>query len=171
MKEVREYNFKSRSVIFELIIFLILAVPTTWLLVSSYRHPLVLIFALIPGGLLYLQDYVVRITRQFNKYDDRKKITISDDRSTIAIVQGDKRTEIKDVDVEKVAIFEQKSLGKFGNYSYLVLYTTDSQELLITNFTIPLLVYDRILESFLRKKPRVYYKKTFNYIDEKRFKL
>jgi len=171
MKEIKEYNFKGRSVIFELIIFSILAVPTIWLLVSSYRQPMVFVFALIPGILLFFQGYVSRITMQFNKYDDGKRVIISDDRSTMTIIQGSSSAIVENTDIERVAIYEQKSLGKFGSYNYMVLYTSDSKELLITNFTIPLLIYDRILESFLSKKPRVYYKKRFNYIDEKRFKL
>jgi len=171
MKEIKEYNFKCRSLIFEFIILAILAVPTIWLLVSSYRHPAVWIFALIPGGLLFFQLYVISITMQFNKYDDGKRIIISNDRSTMTMVQHDKSIEINGADIEKVAVFKQKSLGKFGTYSYIVLYTSDSRKLLITNFTIPLLVYDSILESFLRKKSRVYYIKRFNYIDEKQFKL
>ncbi|MDB5091199.1 MAG: hypothetical protein JWR09_5193 [Mucilaginibacter sp.] len=78
--------------------------------------------------------------------------------------------EVKKDDVVKVEIYNQKNLGKFGSYNYVVIYTIDQKKLLITRFTVPLLLSDRILESFLSKKPRIYFKKQFNYINEEKFK-
>ncbi|HTE01516.1 MAG TPA: hypothetical protein VK668_19650 [Mucilaginibacter sp.] len=110
------------------------------------------------------------IIHQFNKYDAGKKVVISDDRSIFTLVDKSSVVTINNSDVEKVELYEQKSLGKFGTYSYMIIYTNDRKKLLVTQFTIPRLAYDNILQSFLRKKSRFYFKKTFNYIDEKQFK-
>jgi len=60
-------------------------------------------------------------------------------------------------------------MGKFGKYDYMVIYTIDDKKILITKFTVPSLLYDKIIETFLSKVPRVYFKKQFNYIDQQKF--
>ena len=86
------------------------------------------------------------------------------------MIQGSSITEILSTDIEKVEVYDQKDWGKFGKYAYIVIYTIDQQQLLITQFTVPGLLLDRTLESFLRKKPRVYFKKALNFINESQFK-
>src|ERR1700755_2981981 len=119
MKVPKEYVFKKKGMVFELILTFISLTPVVLLLVTLFREPIIMLFiGLIPGTLLYFQIYTIRIIRQFNKYDIGKKIIISDSRLTLTLIYKGNVTEIKNSDVERVEIYEQKSLGKFGTYNY-----------------------------------------------------
>lgn len=172
MKTAKEYQFKSKLLVLEILFLAISLLPMVSVVAILFRNPVIMVIVcVLPFALFYLQFYTVCITLQFNKYDQGKKVYINDDRSTLTMVKGDITFIINETDVERVEVYEQNSLGKFGTYNYIVIYTVDDRKLLITKFTVPLLVYDKILEKFLKKKPRVYFKKNFNYIDESKFKI
>jgi hypothetical protein len=172
MKEPKEYTYEKGKVLLEVLFTIVGAIPMVVLILVSYQNPiLALLVALLPGVLLYFQIYTLRITYQFNKYDRGKKIIISEDRLTMTLIYKGNEIKVNSANIEKIEIYEQNSLGKFGTYNYIVIYTNVDQKLLITKFTIPLLIYDKILETYLRKKPRLYFKKTFNFIDEDKFVL
>ena len=152
MKIAKEYAFKSSGLIFEVIILIITVAPIILLLVYLFSNPVqMLLIGAVPGLFLYFQFYVVCIIIQFNKFDKGKKVVISDDRTKLTLIQDENITEISNKDVEKVEIYDQKDLGRFGQFNYIVIYTVDQKKLLITQFTVPRLIYDNILQSFLRK--------------------
>jgi hypothetical protein len=174
MKEGKEYLFKNKLslLVFELIATIITIFLMTVFVVKLYSNPVILLIILIlPATLFYFQAYSTYMTYQFIKYDYGKKIIISADRLTLQLTQKEKTITISSFDVDKVELHEQNSLGKFGTYNYLVIYTADHKEILITKFTIPLLLNDRILETFLKQKPRIYLRKNFNCIPQGRFTL
>lgn len=175
MKEGKVYSFRNKSLLllFELISTIISIFFIMIVVVTFYNNPLMLLIILIlPATLFYFQAYSAYIMYQFIKYDSGKKVIISADRLTLQVIQKEKEIIINSVDVDKVELYKQNFLlGKFNPYSYLVIYTTDHKEILITKFTIPLLLNDKILEMFLGQKPRIYFRRTFNYIPGKRFIL
>jgi hypothetical protein len=180
MKQSKEYIFKSRNLLYETIFTGVVLVLSLFLLLSLFRlvslhkFPVVLlvnsVFFVWASLMFYCKLYTLKITRQFIKYDEGKKVVIDSARTSLTLTQGDKTRTINSDQVQRVEVYEQKYLGNFGRYNYIVIYTVDGERLLITNFTIPLLTYDRILEVFLRKKPRTYFKTRFNFIDEDKFK-
>jgi len=172
MKQPKEYTFKNRFLIPEIVLAATLAGVLMYMGIKLYREPFIMLFACsMPGFFLYFYSYVIRIMLQFYKYDKDKKIIISDDRLSMQIIRDGNITTIKKDGVEKVEIYEQKWLGKFARYNYMVIYLTNSDHTLITQFTIPRLAFDNILATFLSKKPRTTFYKRFNYIDESKFKL
>lgn len=169
MREPCTYIFKKRSAFAEGFLVAMLASLVVWGSISVFPNLLLLLLiGAIPSVLGHFQLYVYRITRQFNKYDHGKTITINADRNTLTLTTHDETLVIKKDDVEKVEIYDQNDLGRFGRFEYVVIYTA-GKNILITKFTIPLLVYDKMLESFLSKKPRTHFKKRFNFIDESKF--
>ncbi|MES2278014.1 MAG: hypothetical protein V4592_18440 [Bacteroidota bacterium] len=114
----------------------------------------------------YFQIYGILLSHQYNRYDKNKSISISEDRLSLTVIQNDVKKVIKSEDVVNIEVYEGKSLGKFTNLSYIIINTVANEEILITQLTIPFLIYDKILETFLRKKPRVYFKKNINFIKD-----
>ena len=166
MREAKEYSFKSQGELWALLFILPFLAIISYATFKLINHPLVLLLVMsIPGYILYLQYHTTRIVFQYSKYDKGKKILISADRLSLTMMQNDITTVIHYEDVDKVEIYESENLGKFGGYRYIIICTNDQRKILITSFTIPLLMYDKGLEYFLRKKKRVYFKKRFNYID------
>ncbi len=172
----KEYTYKSKWLIVDKLVLLLCIVPLLVGIISIYRHPviihpLIFLFVLaLPFVPFYFKLNVVRVTTQFDKYDRGKTVIISADRLKLKMIQADNVIEISAADVEKVELYEQKRLGNFAPYNYVVIYTYGGMKLLITDFTIPLLISEKALEKFLRKKPRSHFRKRFNYIDEEKFK-
>ncbi len=125
-----------------------------------------LLIAPILGYMAYFQIYGILLSHQYNRYDKNKSISISEDRLSLTVIQNDVKKVIKSEDVVNIEVYEGKSLGKFTNLSYIIINTVANEEILITQLTIPFLIYDKILETFLRKKPRVYFKKNINFIKD-----
>jgi hypothetical protein len=172
MKQAKEYAYQNKSIIIEFILTGLMAGLILYIIIKMYLFPLLaLLVATIPGTFLYFQIYAVRILLQFKKYDKHKRLIISEDRTRLTCIHQNNTTIINQANVTQVEIYEQTDLGKFGRYSYMVIYTNTGEQILITKFTVPLLVTDRIMELFLRKVPRVYFKKQFNFIDSKKFPL
>ncbi|MDN3579471.1 hypothetical protein [Mucilaginibacter flavus] len=172
MKQANAYVYKGKSVIAELVLAGMMVGLILFALIKMYMSPLALFFVItLPAVLLYFQMYVVLITRQFNRYDNSKRITISEDRTTLTYIHQNVTITINRGSIAKVEIYEQKDLGKFGNYTYMVIYTNTAEQILITKFTVPLLANDRIMQVFLSRVPRIYFKKQFNFIDRKKFPL
>jgi len=179
MKQEKEYIFKEREselpfyIISSSIFLIILGI----FCYALFRGPLVLsrvmillLIILLVACVIRLQYYVIRITQQFTKYDDNKIVVISTDRSQLSLMQNDKTIVLNHDEVARVESYEQKYLGNFGSYNYIVIYTNDERQILLTNFTVPLLLFDSMMTKFLRGKPRTYFKKRFNYIDQTKFK-
>lgn len=102
--------------------------------IKVYNEPMALLFVFsLFGYISYLQLYCVRIIFQFNKCDKGKKIIINAERTRLTMIQGNVITEIINEEVDRVEIYEQKSLGKFGRYNYTKHYGA----LIITKFTVP----------------------------------
>lgn len=172
MKQPKEYTFKRRSLLFDGLLSLIGIGVDVYAIIKLYNHPLALLFALvIPGTIFYFQWYTFLISIQFNRCDDGKKITISDDRQYITLNNGNNSITINNSEVDHVEFYEQRSLGKFGTYNYLVIYTINGRTLLITDFTIPHLLSDSALKKFFSNSRRIYNKKTFNYINKKMLRV
>ncbi len=172
LKEDKEYRFKGKSLVFELAVFIVFALPVLIFVVSLYQKPIFLLPAIIaPGFILYFEYYTILLVMQYKKYDSEKKITITADRQTLNVEHDERVAIFKHDEIERVDIYEGGNLGKFGNFGYLVIYTVNGNWLLITNQTIPLLASDPILSRFLSKKPRQNFKKYFNFIDESKFPL
>ncbi|PTR00034.1 hypothetical protein C8P68_102865 [Mucilaginibacter yixingensis] len=164
MKTAKTYVFKPRRWGFELIFFLVFLTPPVALIISAWRYPLVVLLGCsAPAYLLYLQQYVIRVICQYNRADSNKTIIINEDRNEMTFLQNDESFVIHRDDVEKVLLFDQSNLGKFGTYRYMVICTFDKQ-LLITNFTVPRQGFDNILSRFLSNKPRQTFIKRFNFI-------
>ncbi len=169
MKEPKTYQFEKRNMLFDELLTVFLIGVLVYAFISVFPHVLIFLLILSMVGIFpYFQLYVLRINWQFNKYDAGKNIVINADRTSLTVTRGDEITIIGKDDVDRVEIYEQKNLGKFGKYEYIVIYAGQNQ-VLITDLTIPRLIYDRLLESFLSKKPRTYFKKRFNFIDESKF--
>ena len=172
MREAKEYAFKSQGELLSLLFILPFLAIIIYGIFKLINHPIALLVVMpIPGCMLYLQYHTTRIAFQYSKYDKGKKILISADRLSLTMTQNSIKTVIRSEDVEKVEIYKATSLRRFGSYEYIIIYTNDQRKILITNFTIPLLIYDKALEYFLRKKKRVYFKKRFNYIDVDKISL
>ncbi|GAA4330544.1 hypothetical protein GCM10023149_35790 [Mucilaginibacter gynuensis] len=167
MKKGKEFVFKERNLLYECVFTAMFFLFIVWMIIKLSDRPLVLlVIGLVPCVMLYFQAYTIIVAKQFNKADYGKKIIISEDRSSLIFIQNNKKIEIKSDDVVRVEIYSQKNIGKFGTFNYLLIYT-NMDSFLITQFTVPQLIYNRSLESFLSKKPRVYFKKLNNYIDNK----
>ncbi|MFB9842544.1 hypothetical protein [Mucilaginibacter ginsenosidivorans] len=172
MKKTKEFVFKKKSIVIEIFALIIFLIGIIFSLIKTHHNPTFFLFAsAILAALAYLQFYELYMIRQFNFLDKGKKMIINSDNSKLTITKNGKEISIDRDDVNKVEIFEQKSLGKFGTYNYIIIYTSDFRKLLVTKFTIPLLAYDTALQSFLRKKPRICYRKFFNYIDKRQFDI
>lgn len=172
MKTAKEYTYKNKSLIVELSLLIMMTLLVIYIIIKMYQHLfLALIIASIPGTFLYFQIYVVRVLLQFRKYDNGKQLIISEDRTILTCIHQNNTININQTDINRVEIYEQKDLGKFGKYDYMVIYTNAGEQIIITDLTVPLLVFDRIMELFLKKRPRVYFKKQFNFIDSKKFPL
>ncbi len=171
MKETKEYTYADRSPASDLILLGMMILLMLFIIIKMYQHILpMLLLAAVPGAFLYFQIYGVRISRQFKKYDYGKRVIISEDRDTLTCIKQNNTIVINHADVVRVEIHEQTDLGKFGKYNYMVIYTNPGAQTLITDLTIPLLILDKPMELFLKKVPRVYFKKQFNFIDETKFK-
>ena len=172
MKGTQEYIFKKRGILFDVVLTIVFVSFMTGggIYVAPKSIPMSCFFITVGAIFAYFQLYEIKVTRQYNKYDEGKTVLISDDRLTLTWINRNSKISVNNADIEKVEIYEQNSLGKFGKYGYMVIYTNDGHQLLITDFTISRQVYDLYLEKYLSKKPRLYFKKTFNYIDETKFK-
>ena len=176
MTEEKEYIFKGRNIAFNIVSSSVLLVFSGIFCYALFNGPFVLsrvaallLIVMFFACVIYIQYYVVRVTQQFTKYDERKSVVVNADRSQLTLFQHDNAVTIANEEVERIESYQQKYLGTFGYYNYIVIYTIDKRQILLTNFTLPLLLGDRILEKFLTKKPRTYFKKRFNYIDETKF--
>ncbi|SDE56234.1 hypothetical protein SAMN05216464_107179 [Mucilaginibacter pineti] len=166
MQTAKEYCFNKRSTVFDVIIQILLSTLICYGFIKLADHLLIaLLISSVPGYLLYLQYNVTKVVRQYNKLDADKQIRISEDRLILTMVQGNVTTLVNSNEIERVELYESKDLDKFSRYNYIIIYTSNNKRILITSFTIPLLVYDKPLEYFLRKKKRTYFKKSFNLID------
>src|ERR1700761_3597701 len=113
MKEAKEYHFKSKFLVFELICTVIALAVLLFLFANLYDNPLLLlIISVLPGCLFYFQLYSFRITLQFNKYDKDKKIIIDEARTTLTMIQRDVTIKVNNDEVDKVELYQQNSLGK-----------------------------------------------------------
>ncbi|QXV67130.1 hypothetical protein INP83_08620 [Mucilaginibacter sp. 21P] len=167
MRRKKEYNFKKASIWFDVVMAVFLVSVFIYCLLSIFfdgASRFVLLVLIIPAFLLWFQAYVIFITIQFNNADNGKQIIIDDLGDNMIVIQHDEQININRDEIDLVEIHEQKSLGKFGTYNYMVIVLKSAVKITITQFTVPLLAYDNIMQSFLREKPRQYYKKTFNYI-------
>ncbi|MGF7077491.1 hypothetical protein [Mucilaginibacter sp. R-33] len=170
MKQPKVYTFKNNKLTGEVIIMAVNVALIIFIVIKVYQHPLIALFlALLPATFLYFQVYVVRVINQFNEYDRGKQLIISDGREVATLIYQDQTLVLNRADLVRVELYEQKDMGKFGKYDYMVIYTIDDKKILITKFTVPSLLYDKIIETFLSKVPRVYFKKQFNYIDQQKF--
>lgn len=167
----KRYSFNPRYVIFNIVFTFAIIGIAVWMIIESLLllinvPPLFfLLFFSAIGGLLYLQIKTTLVQWQHYQADKDKEIIISADRLALSLTQGQHRVSINSNDVTKVEIYEGKPWGRFSDFDYIVIYATNNQKIVITQFTVPLLVYDKALEKFLRKKPRAYFKKRFNFID------
>jgi hypothetical protein len=172
VKAEKHYCFKPGFIIFESVATFVLGGVSIWIgivalqLLISWPMTVLLIFT-VAGALLYLQIKTFLVLMQYYGTDKGKRIVISADRSQLSLSKGSFNLTISNDDVINVEIYEGKPWGRFPDFDYIILYTVNNQEVIITQFTVPLLVYDKILEKFLRKKPRTYFKKRFNFIDLK----
>jgi len=165
MKEAIVYLFKKPNLLFDYIVVIPFGVAMVIFLITLIPHPLALLMTCaVPGVLLFYHVYSIRVIQQFINYDSGKRVEISQDRLILKFTQGDKTITIHSDEVAIVELYEAKELGKITNPSYLIIHTTDGRDLLITQFTIRLLLFDKPLEKFLRKKPRIYHKQLFNFI-------
>lgn len=171
MKEIKVYEFNRKDLIFNSIFTLAQIILVLWAIFKLYPYPFIIPFViLLPAIFLRFQVYEMYMTLQFTKYDAGNTLVINADRNELTLSKNGKVKVITNDQIERIELYEQKSLGKFGKYDYMVIYIFDQQEILITDFTIPLLANDSIMMKFLRKKPRIHFCKRFNYIDETKFK-
>jgi hypothetical protein len=171
MKETRIYEFKQKGLIFNAIFTFAQVLLIIWVIYKLFWYPFIWPFViLLPAIFLRFQVYEMYMIRQFTRYDAGKKIVVHESRELLTLTQRGTTATISNADVERIECYDQKYLSKFGKYDYMVIYTTDQREILLTDFTVPLLANDSIMMKFLRKKPRTYFEKRFNYIDEAKFK-
>src|ERR1700744_4166483 len=102
MKQPKEYTFKNRLLIPEVIVTATLAGVMIYIIIKLYHEPFIMLLACsMPGFFLYFNGYVIRIMLQFYKYDKGKKIIISDDRLSMQISRDGNFTTVKKDEVEK----------------------------------------------------------------------
>jgi hypothetical protein len=169
MKTAKHYAFKPWLIVFEpvfttgLIGFFIWFLVKLLPLLSGVAPLFFLLFFAALGVVLYVEIKTCLVLRQYYLEDKGKNIIISADRLTLNLSQGNKNLTIHSNEVVKVEIYDGKPWSKFQDFNYLIIYTKNNQRVIITQFTI--WSHDAILGRFLRQKPRVYFKKRFNYIN------
>jgi hypothetical protein len=173
MDTAKRYTFNPRRLIFESVFTFALVGFAIWFTVKAVSlfppsGPLLLFLLLFFSGLvaiLYQQIKTLLVLKQYYQFDRDKTITLSADRLTLNMGQDDLDIHINSDEVVKVEIYEGQPWGRFQGFSYMILHTINKQKIIITQFTVPLLVHDKIFKKFLGKKPRKYFKKRFNFID------
>ncbi|QEC76364.1 hypothetical protein [Mucilaginibacter ginsenosidivorax] len=173
MDTEKRYTFNPRRLIFESVFTLALVGFAVWFTIKAVllfpaTGPLLLFLLFFFTGLisiLYQQIKTWLVLRQYYQFDKDKTIILSADRLTLNMGKDNLDIHINSDEVVTVEIYEGKPWGRFQNFDYIILYTIDNQKVIITQFTVPLLVHDKVFKKFLRRKPRKYFKKRFNFID------
>lgn len=126
----------------------------------------VLLFFIFLGSLLYIQVNTFFVVLQYYRCDKNKRLVITADGLTLELYQESRNITVNTQDVVNVEIYEGKPWGRFRDFDYLVIYLTNNERIVITEFTIPDLIRDETLENFLHEKPIAYFRKRFNYIEK-----
>lgn len=169
MKTEKVYHFKKCSLASEYFIVILNVALTLLCITMAIINSSVVVLGLliVPLFFIYFEYLTVKLKTQYNQSDSGKIVTINPDRSMLKIERNGTTTTIENSAIKRVEVYSYKWYSHLiPHYEYVIIYTLNDERILLTNFTIPLLIYDKTFGKFLRKKSRTYFKRTFNYINE-----